>query len=198
MSLPVAVELWGTSIGALSYPPGAGRVAVFEYEPAFVDSGIQLAPLSLPLRAGTFSFPEVSERTFLGLPGVFADSLPDRFGNQLRPHLRTRSTWPLDALSPNHIEREGRSVRTSRSGALWSVLQPVAARRAGCDRAHAGCACRVRCPGAGTPRAGGSGAAGRGRIRRRGVTAHSSWASFQNTRTTSRPRLLVRAHSETA
>lgn len=95
MSLPVAVELWGTRIGALSYPPGAGRVAVFEYEPAFVASGIQLAPLSLPLRAGTFSFPEVSERTFLGLPGVFADSLPDRFGNQLiDKHLANQGVPP--------------------------------------------------------------------------------------------------------
>jgi serine/threonine-protein kinase HipA len=77
-----AVELWGTRIGAvaLSEPNG---VAAFEYEPSFLASGVQLAPLMMPLEERVYSFPELPRRTFRGLPGLLADSLPDRFGNNL-------------------------------------------------------------------------------------------------------------------
>jgi serine/threonine-protein kinase HipA len=77
-----AVELWGTRIGAvaLSEPNG---VASFEYDPSFLASGIQLSPLMMPLAERVYSFPELPRRTFRGLPGLLADSLPDRFGNNL-------------------------------------------------------------------------------------------------------------------
>ena len=77
-----AVELWGTRIGAvaLSEPNG---VAAFEYEPSFLASGVQLAPLMMPLGERVYSFPELPRRTFRGLPGLLADCLPDRFGNNL-------------------------------------------------------------------------------------------------------------------
>lgn len=77
-----AVELWGTRIGAvaLSEPNG---VASFEFEPTFLASGVQLAPLMMPLAERVYSFPELPRRTFRGLPGLLADSLPDRFGNNL-------------------------------------------------------------------------------------------------------------------
>jgi serine/threonine-protein kinase HipA len=77
-----AVELWGTRIGAVALTDSTG-VAAFEYEPAFLASGIQLAPLMMPLEERVFSFPELPRRTFRGLPGLLADSLPDRFGNNL-------------------------------------------------------------------------------------------------------------------
>jgi len=77
-----AVELWGTRIGAVALTDPTG-VAAFEYEPAFLASGIQLAPLLMPLAERVYSFPELPRRTFRGLPGLLADSLPDRFGNNL-------------------------------------------------------------------------------------------------------------------
>jgi serine/threonine-protein kinase HipA len=77
-----AVELWGTRIGAVALTGSTG-VASFEYDPAFLASGIQLAPLTMPLADRVYSFPELSARTFRGLPGLLADSLPDRFGNNL-------------------------------------------------------------------------------------------------------------------
>ncbi|MFT5339675.1 MAG: serine/threonine-protein kinase HipA [Cyanobium sp.] len=77
-----AVELWGTRIGAVALPDSNG-VASFEYEPSFLASGIQLAPLMMALAARVYSFPELQRRTFRGLPGLLADSLPDRFGNNL-------------------------------------------------------------------------------------------------------------------
>lgn len=77
-----AVELWGTRIGAVALTEPNG-VAAFEYEPSFLASGIQLAPLMMPLAERVYSFPDLPRRTFRGLPGLLADSLPDRFGNNV-------------------------------------------------------------------------------------------------------------------
>lgn len=76
------VRLWGRTIGAASIDD-AGGPATFQYTPEFVDSGIQVAPLAMPLRARPYDFPELPRQTFYGLPGLLADSLPDRFGNAL-------------------------------------------------------------------------------------------------------------------
>ena len=59
------------------------QTAAFEYDPAFVASGIQLSPLMMPLAAGVHSFPALAQESFHGLPGLLADSLPDKFGNAL-------------------------------------------------------------------------------------------------------------------
>ncbi len=76
------VLLWDRVIGALAWDP-ARRVGTFEYAADFLPSGVEIAPLTMPLRAGVFAFPDLPERTFKGLPGLIADSLPDRFGNLL-------------------------------------------------------------------------------------------------------------------
>lgn len=76
------VRLWGRTIGAVSLAEGE-QVADFQYDPAFVSSGIQLSPLVMPLSRRVYRFPELPRETFHGLPGLLADSLPDRFGNTL-------------------------------------------------------------------------------------------------------------------
>ena len=76
------VRLWGKTIGAVSLQDGE-EVAAFEYDAAFAQSGIEIAPVTMPLSRRVYRFPELSRQTFLGLPGLLADSLPDRFGNAL-------------------------------------------------------------------------------------------------------------------
>ena len=76
------VRLWGRTIGAVSWDADRG-VTFFEYDLAFRGSGIQVAPLMMPLSSEIYAFPELSRETFYGLPGLLADSLPDRFGNAL-------------------------------------------------------------------------------------------------------------------
>ncbi len=76
------VRLWGRTVGAVSWDPGQA-LAFFEYAEAFRASGIQVAPLTMPLGARIYSFPGLSRETFQGLPGLLADSLPDLFGNAL-------------------------------------------------------------------------------------------------------------------
>jgi len=76
------VKLWGRTIGAVSTEAGLGHAA-FEYTPEFAASGIEIAPLTMPLAQTVYSFPELPRSAFHGLPGLLADSLPDRFGNAL-------------------------------------------------------------------------------------------------------------------
>jgi serine/threonine-protein kinase HipA len=77
-----AVTLWGARIAAVSID-APGRYATFQYDPAFVRSGIQLAPVRMPLRPQPYSFPGLPHDAFSGLPGLLADSLPDRWGTAL-------------------------------------------------------------------------------------------------------------------
>ncbi|MEW8506984.1 MAG: type II toxin-antitoxin system HipA family toxin [Candidatus Thiodiazotropha sp.] len=76
------VRLWGRTIGAVSLAD-AGATALFEYDPAFIRSDIEVAPLMMPLSKRLYRFPQLPRATFHGLPGLLADSLPDRFGNLL-------------------------------------------------------------------------------------------------------------------
>jgi serine/threonine-protein kinase HipA len=76
------VVLWGRDIGAVTWLPER-EIGVFQYTPEFVDSGIGVAPLTMPLAASPYEFPELPRETFKGLPGLLADSLPDKFGNAL-------------------------------------------------------------------------------------------------------------------
>jgi serine/threonine-protein kinase HipA len=82
MTTVAEVKLWGKTIGAVSLL-GGEEVAAFEYDRDFAQSGIQVAPLTMPLSRRVYRFPELPRHTFLGLPGLLADSLPDKFGNAL-------------------------------------------------------------------------------------------------------------------
>jgi serine/threonine-protein kinase HipA len=82
--LVVEVRLWGDQVGAVAPLPGKPGYYEFEYAPAFVRSGVSPAPCKMPPAIGArYSFPALSLDTYRGLPGLIADSLPDRFGNAL-------------------------------------------------------------------------------------------------------------------
>lgn len=76
------IKLWDTVIGAVSLDRGRG-IATFQYDPEFIESGIEVAPLMMPLSRKVYEFPGLPQNTFHGLPGMLADSLPDKFGNAL-------------------------------------------------------------------------------------------------------------------
>jgi serine/threonine-protein kinase HipA len=76
------VRLWGKRIGAVSIDDESPYV-YFKYDDDFVKSGINLSPIMMPLSNEIFQFKTLAVRTFYGLPGLLADSLPDRYGNQL-------------------------------------------------------------------------------------------------------------------
>jgi serine/threonine-protein kinase HipA len=94
------VRLWGRRVGAVAELE-SGEV-VFEYDPLFRESGLEISPVHLPLSAaGPRLFPELARsEAFLGLPGVLADALPDRFGNALIRAYFASQGRPEAALSP--------------------------------------------------------------------------------------------------
>ena len=76
------VILWGSAIGAVTWDEDRA-IGVFQYEPDFARAGVEPAPVVMPVRAAPYDFPELPVNTFKGLPGLLADSLPDKFGNAL-------------------------------------------------------------------------------------------------------------------
>ena len=74
------VMLWGTKIGTVALPDNS-NIATFRYDRDFLGSGIELSPITMPLSTRQYSFAGLPYETFHGLPGLLADSLPDRFGN---------------------------------------------------------------------------------------------------------------------
>jgi serine/threonine-protein kinase HipA len=78
----IEVRTWGKRVGALARDPRLEYIA-FKYSPSWLKLGIELAPLHMPLSDQTFIFPNLPEATFRRLPAMFADALPDDFGNAL-------------------------------------------------------------------------------------------------------------------
>ena len=77
------VKLWGTTIGYVAMDSDE-RFARFEYDPEFEGLGIEPAPLMMPVQGRRiYQFPDLHPRSFHGMPGLIADSLPDKYGQRL-------------------------------------------------------------------------------------------------------------------
>lgn len=74
------VYLWGTRIGII-HQDISKAYSTFEYDANFINSGIEVSPIRMPLGKNIFEFPALAGDPFYGMPGLVADSLPDRFGN---------------------------------------------------------------------------------------------------------------------
>lgn len=76
------VYLWGTRIGAVAQD-GIDDIPKFNYDKEFLRSGIEVSPIVMPASERIYAFPALSRQTFYGLPGLLADSLPDKYGTKL-------------------------------------------------------------------------------------------------------------------
>ena len=77
------VILWETVIGHVSIQPNE-KFARFEYAPDFIHMGVDPSPVQMPVKTGhIYQFRDLNTRCFHGIPGLLADSLPDKFGNNL-------------------------------------------------------------------------------------------------------------------
>jgi serine/threonine-protein kinase HipA len=104
----VKVKLWGMDVGYLSWDKKVG-VAVFEYEPSFLELGLNIAPLTMSIDSprSQKQLPWIGDKDKLyqGLPPMIADSLPDKWGNSLFKawirdnNIPTKRTNPVDHLS---------------------------------------------------------------------------------------------------
>lgn len=99
------VHIWNQRVGAVFWDPTTG-VASFEYDAAFRRHNWDLSPIKMPLDAGKriFSFPELRDiATFKGLPGLLADTLPDKYGNALINAWLTRQGRASNSMNPVEI-----------------------------------------------------------------------------------------------
>ena len=96
----ITVYLWGSRVGALLF--GDDGYSRFQYFPEFVKHGVEIAPFAMPLsnRVYNSSEFELPRNSFWGLPGVFADSLPDSFGNRLVAEWMRRNGFAIEDVTP--------------------------------------------------------------------------------------------------
>ena len=73
------------------------RQILFEYDNAFLTSGLQISPFKLPLQTGVIVG---DPNMFQGLMGVFEDSLPDGWGRLLLDRRMARFGILPSELSP--------------------------------------------------------------------------------------------------
>ena len=101
------INIWGERIGAVAWDDSTGY-GTFEYESRFSDKKWNLAPLQMPVSGNRriFSFPALRRKpdseldTFKGLPGLLADSLPDKYGNDLINMWLAKQGRPQNDMNP--------------------------------------------------------------------------------------------------
>lgn len=97
------VYLWDRFVGALNWDDNL-KVGQFEYAPEFVDGGLEIAPVHMPLSKGRiYRFSALSVDTFKRLPPIFADSLPDAYGYALMDAWLVQNGRDKSSFSP--VER---------------------------------------------------------------------------------------------
>ncbi|CAN5387249.1 type II toxin-antitoxin system HipA family toxin [soil metagenome] len=101
------IKIWDELAGAVLWDENEG-IATFEYDQKFKNLNWDLAPLRMSIYSekSVFSFPSLRKRsdplldTFKGLPGLLADSLPDKYGNQLINTWLALQGRPPDSMNP--------------------------------------------------------------------------------------------------
>ena len=107
MVIVATVILWNKTVGAVLWD-SKKQFAIIEFEKSFLKRGMDISPIIMPLselqKGNTiFSFPNLPKETFFGLPGLIADSLPDRYGNKIFDAWLARQGRDLQSVNP--VER---------------------------------------------------------------------------------------------
>jgi serine/threonine-protein kinase HipA len=96
------INLWSERVGAVAWDNNT-QMASFEYDPKFIANNWEVAPLKMPLNQANriFSFPDlVRNTTFKGLPGLLADVMADKYGNQVINAWLAQNGRPENSLNP--------------------------------------------------------------------------------------------------
>lgn len=82
----VKVKLWDSTVGAVLWDESK-QLGIFEFDRDFWEQNPKIAPITMPYAKGQrqtiFSYKGLNRETYFGLPGLLADSLPDKYGNRL-------------------------------------------------------------------------------------------------------------------
>lgn len=95
------VNIWNKRVGAVAWNEEEG-IATFRYDPEFLETGLDLSPVMMPLNESlNYRFPEHrNTTTFKGLPGMLADVLPDKYGNALINQWLVKQNRPANSINP--------------------------------------------------------------------------------------------------
>jgi len=100
------VKIWGMRAGAIAWDEKT-QLGSFQYYPQFLETGLDLSPLKMPISEGSriYVFPELRTKTedlntFKGLPGLLADVLPDKYGNELINTYLAQNGRPPNSMNP--------------------------------------------------------------------------------------------------
>lgn len=96
------VFLWNTRIGVV-IQDSITDIPRFSYDEKFLKSRIEVSPIVMPLSKRIYQFPALNPASFHYLPGLLADSLPDKYGNKLIERYLTDLGRDLASFGP--IER---------------------------------------------------------------------------------------------
>lgn len=82
--MSIKVKIWGQDVGYMTWSDEK-QTAAFTYDKDFTQSGPNISPLIMnKIYKKTYEYEENrNTKCFKGLPSVFADSLPDNYGNEL-------------------------------------------------------------------------------------------------------------------
>ena len=103
----VEIRIWDKLVGAAMWDE-TQQLAVFEFDTKFLNTGWDLSPIKMPIKSSNriYRFPNLRKEknasvdTFKGLPGLLADSLPDRYGNQLINIWLAQQGRPANSMNP--------------------------------------------------------------------------------------------------
>lgn len=103
MALIVDVKLWGKDVGSLIWNEKLD-IAAFQYDSKFLRSRLDISPIMMPLKKSSeervYQFPANRNVCFGGLPGLIADSLPDKFGTQIINEWFAAHGLPNEQITP--------------------------------------------------------------------------------------------------
>lgn len=100
------VHIWDTLVGVVHWTNQ--QIANFQFDKNFLNKKWDIAPIKMPIRNDDriYSFPNLmpskdnEDDTFKGLPGLLADSLPDKYGNQLIEVWLAQNGRPPKSMNP--------------------------------------------------------------------------------------------------
>lgn len=101
------IKIWGELVGAVIWNEQK-QLASFQFDKKFLAGGIDLSPIKMPIKNGDriYNFPELRKgkgeqlATFSGLPGLLADTLPDKYGNELINIWLAQKGRPINSMNP--------------------------------------------------------------------------------------------------
>ncbi|WP_024769422.1 type II toxin-antitoxin system HipA family toxin [Aquimarina macrocephali] len=98
----IKITLWGEELGALSWD-SKKNFASFEFFSSFLNKNQDVSPIHMPIRSSAkkiYSFPNLNQETYRGLPGMLSDVLPDDFGNRLIDQWLALNDIPKSKFTP--------------------------------------------------------------------------------------------------